>query len=234
MNLYTVQKEFLKKGFHFPVLGLFLLSMILSSCSMTESPNAMVNLVLEEGGKKYAYTHLGSFLAEEQIKRNESPTLIPTTRIFEDEGKYYVAPTQIKAIAELMSGQFKRHDFKDASCDGYLSSNDQGTYQMQTKSRSTGKIGEQEIEYRISLKHPEKEEQMEIVWYLKTPGGGERIGQNCEKKSLQIIEHPYPGKTVLSSKEFLLVDLNKIRDFFDQKISLKFDQDQQLLTIQKN
>ena len=88
----------------FASFGLFMFS--------CETDNTVVNLALKKGDKVYLYSKLGSFIVENTIEKNESPSAFPFIQVFDDNG-LFVAPQNVEDISNLLGGNFKIHAYPE-------------------------------------------------------------------------------------------------------------------------
>ena len=202
-------------------------------CSSFSSDRYIVNLALKTNDKTYLLTKLNYQIVEAQLKQNKSPVIMPFIPVFKDKGNLYINPINIKEIVELLSGNFTLHNYQEKSYDGYVTLKDVTAYQLSTENKSTEKIGEQLIEYTITLTN-QADERLQILWTQKSMTTNVAAIANCKKKAFSTQTHPHPGETVTSSKNFIVVDLQTLIEFFDKSITFSFDENKQLLFIEKN
>lgn len=209
------------------VVGLF--SIFMFSC---ETESAVVNLALKQNGKTYLFSKMGSFIVEESIKKQESPSAFPFIQIFEDDG-LFVSPQNAEDIANVLGGNFKIHPYPEASYDGYITVERNSLFTIDLKNKSTVKIGEQIQEYTVQLLNPHNQEVHEIQWEWNPKAGHFKAIKNCEVKSFWITTSIQPGETVTSSEDFIMVSLADLVAFYGG-YSLEFDQEGQLLYLIQN
>ncbi len=220
-----------------PKLGLMMFFILLLSVVailftlQMETDNAVVNLVLKQGDKVYVYSKQGTVTVQNTLSKKESPVVSPFIQIFEEDDVLYIAPDNIWDLANLLCGNFVRHDFKERNQDGYLTSGKSECVSSLMKNQSTGNIGEQVRVNTLKLTHPESNRIFEISWEQNLKTYKFKALKNCKEKSFMVTTSPYPGKTTLSSKEFIMVDLEDLQKFYNPAIKLELDAENQLLYL---
>lgn len=209
-------------------LGIFWLF----SSSMDKAAQT-VNLALKQDGKTYLFSNMGSYVVENSIANNESPAVMPFFQIYNDGG-LYVDPLQMKEAAALIMGSYEVFEYQEKSYEGYVTLSEDDFYGYDMTIESTENIGEQFAVNTIKLKDFKDGKPLEIVW--KIPNNGD-VGvpvQYCEVQSLNVVEHPAAGETVISSQDFLVVDLNKLVGLCDNGSTLEYNDEQKILYVIKN
>lgn len=209
------------------LVGIF--SFFMFSC---ETESAVVNLAVKQNGKTYLFSKMGSFIVEESIKNQESPSAFPFIQIFEDEG-LFVSPQNAEDIANVLGGNVKIHPYPEASYDGYITVEQNSLYSLNVKNKSTAKIGEQIKEYTVTLLNPHNQGVHQIQWEWNPKESEYKAVKNCEVKSFWITTSIQPGETVTAAQEFVMVNLADLTAFYGG-YSLEFDQEGQLLYLIQN
>ena len=205
-------------------LGLGIFSAI-RGCMSDLSPD-VVNLAVKKGGKTYVYSNMGKFVVETQIKQKQSPSYMATTFLYKDDG-LYLDPNLMKDLVNVFADNLHYYELKEQSFDGYVTYDSLEVYKNETKTQSTKNIGEQLILYSIMLKNGTKS--MVIRWSFNSKSGEFKPIKNCESHSFYSQTNPYPGKTVTSSSDYIVVPLDKIANFYKRKYT--YDQEQKVLYV---
>ena len=200
---------------------------MIRGCTSNISPEP-ANIVLEKNNKSYVYSSLGTILVKSSIEKKESPAALTCVEVYKDGDEYYVAPNRMKALIDVMADNVEIHEYKEESYEGYVTSGMDEVYSQESKFRSTKTIGEQVTVYSVSIKNKEGDS-LVIEWSFN-PKTGDYFGtKNCAAKSFWIQTNPSPGETVISSKDFLVIGLNKLAKFFGRKV--EYDEETQVLFV---
>lgn len=196
---------------------------------LSDSSPQMANIVVKKNGKSYIYSNMGKFIVENAIKNKRSPAVIATTLIYKDEDEIFLDPMNLSNFSSLLSGNCKYYDYKDISVDGYVTQDSMSTNNLKTWIRSTKQIGIQLIENLLVLENGKKK--FPIIWSVNSSTGEKTAVKNCEKHAFYVKSNPYPGKTVFSSKDFIVVNLSKIDRYFNLKTN--YNSDEKILYIEQ-
>lgn len=205
-------------------LGLGIFSAV-RGCMADLSPD-VVNLAVKKGGKTYVYSNMGKFIVETQIKQKQSPTYSATTFLYKDDG-LYVDPNTIKDLVNVFAYNLLYFDLKETSFDGYVTYDSLEVYKNEYTTKSTGNIGEQLMIYSTTLKNGNKS--LIISWSFNSKSGEFKPIKNCESHSFYSQTSPYPGKTVTSSSDYIVIPLDKIAAFYNRKYT--YNEEQKVLFV---
>jgi hypothetical protein len=194
-------------------------------CMADLSPD-VVNLAVKKGGKTYVYSNMGKFIVETQIKQKQSPTYSASTFLYKDDG-LYVDPNTIKDLVHVFANNLLYFDLKETSFDGYVTYDSLEVYKNEYTTKSTSNIGEQLIVYSTTLKNGNKS--LLISWSYNSKTMEYKPIKNCETHSFYSQSSPYPGKTVTSSSDYIVIPLDKIAKFYNRKYT--FDEEQKVLYV---
>jgi hypothetical protein len=194
-------------------------------CTSDLSPD-VVNLAVKKGGKTYVYSNMGKFIVETQIKQKQSPTYSASTFLYKDDG-LFVDPNSIKDLVHVFANNLLYFDLKEKSFDGYVTYDSLEVYVNETKTQSGLNIGEQLIVYTTTLKNGNKS--MIISWSYNSKTLEYKPIKNCESHSFYSQSSPYPGKTVTSSSDYIVIPLDKIAAFYKRKYT--YDEEQKVLFV---
>ena len=103
---------------------------------------------------------------------------------------------------------------KKKSYQGYVTSGTNEVYGMTTSYESTENIGEQLTVFNVRLGQVEKRAELIVRWNYNPKTGEYKALENCEVRSFWIQTNPSPGETVISSEDFLVVDLKTLQEFY--------------------
>ncbi len=213
------------------IIGFIIASSILFPM-LLESDSAVVNLVLKKKGKVYVFSKMGTFLAQNSLKKNESPSVVSFMQVFEGDGTIYAAPHSIGDFVNLLCGNYVIHEHKENNQDGYITVGKSNCLSNSIKNENGENIGEQIRINTLELENTHSGESFEISWEQNVKTYESRALKNCEDKSFMISTQVYKGKSVMSSKKLIMVDLGEIVKFYGNKANLEFNEDQQLLHIE--
>lgn len=205
--------------------GIFFL---VRGCAGNISPD-VANLAFKTGEKTYVYSNLGSTLVKMSLDKNESPAAMAFSLVYKDGENYFVEPNNMQAIVDVMSGNIKFFEYQEKNCNGYITSDTGRVYSLEMTYESTEKIGEQLMVYRVNLKNKNKSHQ--IDWTFNSKTGESEALKNCKVKSFWIQTNPSPGETVVSSRDFLVVDLKELARFYS--CSIEYDPETRVLYVVK-
>lgn len=203
-------------------LGIFT---ALRGCMADLSPD-VVNLAVKKEGKTYVYSNMGKFIIESQIKQKQSPTYSASTFLYKDDG-LFVEPGSAKDLVNVFSNNLCYYDFKEKSFDGYVTYDSLEVFKNDNTTQSTEKIGEQIIIYTVKFLNGDKS--MLIKWSYNTKTAEFKAIKNCELRSFYSQSSPYPGNTVTSSYDHLVIPLDKIAVFYNRKYT--YDEEQKVFFI---
>lgn len=224
------EKKKPKHGLLVFIILLFSVGAILFSLYM-ETTNVVVNLILSQNDKVYVYSKQGTSLVQNSLLKKESPVVFPFMQVFEENGALYVAPENIGDLVNLLCGNYILHDFKEGNQDGYLTYGKSECVSSFMENQSTGNIGEQVRVNALKLTHPESNRIFEISWEQNLKTYKFKPLKNCEEKSFMVTTSPYPGKTTMSSKDFIMINLDDLLKFYGTASRLELDMENQLLYL---
>lgn len=173
---------------------------------------------------------MGDFIVEASIEKGESPAAAPSLEVYKNNDDFYVSPIRMKALADVMAGDTKLHDYKEPSYDGYVVSLHNVGFDVSTKVKTTETIGEQLTAFTATLKN-EAGEEMTVEWELNPSTAEYKAVSNCEVKSFWVQTNPSPGETVISGEDFLVIHINKLAEFYECAVS--YDPETRLFFVAK-
>lgn len=201
---------------------------MIRGCEGNVSPD-VANLALKSDGKTYVYSQLSSTIVKKTITENQSPSAMAFVQIYKDGDKYFVAPNVMREVVDLFSGNYQKHVYKEKSYEGYVTSGTNEVFGISTSYESTDKIGEQLTVYSVRLGQVEKRAELIIRWSFNSKTGEYKALENCIVKSFWIQTNPSPGETVISSKDFLVVSIATLQEFYGD--SFEYDAEGKVLYI---
>ena len=198
-----------------------------------DSTSKKTNLALTKDGKTYLYCNLGNNLVASSLERNESPVAQPFMEIFDFDG-LFIEPYHITELTSILADSCKIHKFQEKSYDGYLTV-DQGnhSYKFEMKAESTANIGEQVTRNTITLYNQKLKDSLQIIWNKFSKSNDCYPVKNCVLKEFNVAQHPAAGETVISGKDFVVVNVNTLLQFYGNKASVEFNEEQEILYIHK-
>lgn len=209
-------------------LSIIITMFVLVSCS---SDREFVNIALKKGNEVFIVPFMANkHILESQLAKNETPTIFKYVQIVEDEGSLYVEPSNFERILNVISNNYMLYKKEEKTHDGYVAFGDKDIYSFSIKPENTDKIGEQINKEIITITNPVSNKTHEIV-YVRVPRP--KAEKNCIVKYLWVLENPYPGTTIGSYKDAILINLNDIVDFYDNGTRLEYNKDDEMLYIIK-
>lgn len=198
-----------------------------------ESTSKKANLALTLDGKTYLYCNLGNNLVESSIAKNESPAVQPFLQLFDFEG-LFIEPYYLTEITSILTDSCKIHEFQEKSYDGYVTVDQaNASYKFEMKAESTENIGEQITRNTVTLYKQNQKDSIQIIWKKLNQSGNCLPVKNCLIKEFNVAQHPAAGETVISGKDFVVVDLNALLKFYNNKASLEYNPEEEILYIHK-
>ncbi|MER3376600.1 MAG: hypothetical protein RIM83_18315 [Allomuricauda sp.] len=207
-------------------LSILILLFLLVSCS---EDRKFVNIALKKGKEVYVVPFMADKnIIEHQLSKNETPTIFKFVQIVMDNGSLYVEPSNFERIFNVIAGNYILYKKEEKTHDGYVAFGDEEIYSFSLKPENTDKIGEQINKEVITITNTVSNKSHEIV-YVRFPKP--KAEKNCIVKNLWVVENPYPGKTIGSYKDAILINLNDIVDFYDNGTRLEYNKADEMLYI---
>ena len=202
------------------IIGLILLT----ACSEDQKT---VNIALKKDGKTYLYSILNSQLVEQQLAQGQMPTMMNSTAIVPQKGQILMDASKINTIANILGGNIQVFDKQERSFDGYFSLGEQQIFNQSLRNEDIGEIGKVAGIVEIVLRN---QQSTYNISYQITPEL--KAIENCEVKSLTV---PYSENSTneFTSKDFVMVNLEDINQFFGGHYSMKYDKEASLLYVEE-
>ena len=197
------------------------------SCSGNISPD-VPTLALKKDNTVYLYSMLTTDMVAASLQRKESPSAITYVQIYKDDEVYYLNPSNIKELVQVMSGAYVTHPYQEKSYGGYVTASDKQVFKSTSHIESTEVVGKQLMITNLELKN-DNDETMEISWSFNPKANEYEPIKNAVIKSFWIQTNPSPGETVVSAKDFLVVPITQLCEFFH--CSYEFDVENQVLYV---
>ncbi len=220
-------EKFTRKIIYWSLL-IFYASMLASCSFSTSDDRKSVNLILKKDGKLYLFSTLGTFVTKNSLDKNMSPAIVETTKIVEKEGKFFVQPTHLKNIVNLISGNYVLLDYKEKSFDGYVTEGEFDVYDKKYGSESTEKIGKMISTANVFITDTSNIKKYHISWQ-RNPN--QKPLKNCVEMSLWTDKSYKPGETSVVKEKYIMIDLNTIVEYFNFKVKLDYVKDDELLYV---
>lgn len=194
-----------------------------------ETEMGVVNLALKKGEKTYLYSLYDTEFLQSILSRDEVPATTSFITVFNENG-LFVDPNYVSPICEVLSGNYAITESKEPSFDGYLTKNKTNVVsEAIPEFKNTENIGEQILHHHITLKNLSGDREMSIVWDFNPQTGSYKAIENCEEKSFMVTTSVQPGEWVTSSKDFIMVNLQTLVSFYDNRFELELNIDENLL-----
>ena len=208
---------------------LLILTTILIFCSCSES-QTMVNIALKKDGKTYLYSVINNRVAIEHLAANGSkPTLMNSTPLVYENKQLLMEASSIKTISNILGGNVELLPKEAKSFNGYFIEGEDNIFSIQMKNEDNGDISKIAGVMEINLKNQNTQNSYPIRWQI-TPEL--KAIENCEVKSLTV---PYSKNSTneFTSKDFVMVNLEDINQFFGGHYSMKYDKEASLLYVEE-
>lgn len=207
-------------------LGVGIFFMI-GACSSESNP-VLANIILESQEGDFLYSNMATSIVQSKIDQGESPAAVANLELYIDGEELFLNPSTMSPLVKVLSKEIRIHPFKEASYDGYLSELEGTAYSLSTKFKGSETIGKQVMLYSVELKNSKGLSKI-IEWKFDPESGNSEPIKNCENHSFWIQTRPSPGETVYSTRDFLVVKMNDIADFFKQKV--RYDEETKVLFV---
>lgn len=137
--------------------------------------------------------------------------------LYKDNG-LFVDPNNMKDLVNVFADNLIYYNLKEKSVDGYITFDSLEVYKLNVKTQSTERIGEQLMIYIVELNQTNKS--MSISWSYNNKTSEYKALKNCELHSFYSQSSPYPGTTVTSSIDCIVIPLDKIASFYNRTYNL--------------
>ena len=206
----------------FLCIGLF----FLSSCSESQKS---VNIALKKEGKTYLFSLMNKQNVVQQIAKGEMPAMMNSTVIVAEDGKLFMEASKIKTIANILGGSIEIFPKQETSFDGYFIEGETSVFSQSMKNKDTGEIGKIASIIEVRLSNESTEVSYPISWQV-TPEL--KAIENCEIQSLTV-KYSQHSDNEFTSKDFVMVNLEDINQFFGGHYSLRYDKNASLLYLEE-
>lgn len=197
-------------------------------CSDDLSP-IQANILLVNQGKNYVFSGLPSDQVQSQIDAGKLPAVFNNLSVYKNDDIYYMKPSDLKELVSVASGEYVLHT-GGAGASGYVSVAHDKSFTEDVSYKAGAKLGQQDAVHTVLLTNA-KGGKMTIQWTRNSREYEFYDLKNCEVQSFWVETNPAPGQTVLSSNDYLVVDLNKIASFFNCTIT--FDTENALVVVSR-
>ncbi|WP_420602937.1 hypothetical protein [Flagellimonas sp.] len=200
--------------------------------STSETSNGVVNLVLKKNNKVYVYSNMGSTIVQSSIAKRESPSTMAFIQMYEEDDKLYIAPNNVKDIVNLLCGNYQIHDYPEKSSDGYVTSGSSTCFESTYVNQTTKNIGEQVSVNTVKLTSENTGKTFNVISETNKRTFKSKALKNCYEKSFMIKTSVQPGEFVIASKDFIMVNLQDVVDFYGNKVTLTLNKEEQILYVE--
>jgi len=190
----------------------------------------MIQLALQKNNKTYLFSSLGTVIVKKSIAKGESPMAIKAISLVEADNQLFVFPEGLENIVQLISGNYVIHDYQEKSFEGYVTKGKDNIYTSTYKNEPSEKIGESILTGNIQIKNSNNSKPLNIAWKTNTSSQEKQALQNCILRSITIRLHA-PGRISLVNKDFIMIDLQTILDFYNNKAKLNYNAEEKILYI---
>ncbi|HAA14085.1 MAG TPA: hypothetical protein DCE41_21285 [Cytophagales bacterium] len=187
-----------------------------------------VNLAIKEPGKTYLYSQEPTSAVMAQLAKGHSPMVLPQQELLVEGETLFVQPIHLQALVQVMAGEVTTHEYPEPSFDGYLSAQPAVAYRMETANRATETVGEQVIEYTVTLTNSAGKEKR-IRWTLNPTTYDPQALENCMVEKFKVQTQPGPGEIITYVRSFPVVSLQELAAFYG--VNVRWEQSTGLLYI---
>lgn len=209
------------------ILCLGIIIILMSSCSESQK---MVNIALQKDGKTYLYSVINNRVAIEHLAANGSePTIMNSTSLVYEDKQFFMEASTIKTISNVLGGNVELFPTQEKSFDGYFIEGKNDIFSLQMKNEDNGDIAKIAGVMEINLKNQKTHTSFPIKWQI-TPKL--KAIENCEIQSLTV-RYSQNSSNEFTSKDFVMVNLEDINQFFGGNYTLRYDRRASLLYVQE-
>lgn len=184
------------------------------------------NIILEKNGKQYIYSELGAQMVRDNQIQNQSIQQEPHFKLFNTDS-IYVEPQHLSEIISILSDSCDTHQAETNDYDGFVTVDlRNNTYAFQMAPTTD----DNNVMHTLTIFTASKKDSMQIVWN-KSSGGEATPVLNCSFKEFNVEQHPVAGETEVSPRGFVVVSIEAIKNFINNKSSLSYDSDENALYI---
>ena len=192
--------------------------LFLSACG--EGSEKYVSYALKQEGKVYLYSPMGKMITESSLESGSAPGLLSQTGFVVERGTYYINPSSLGPVVNILSGNVEVIEHQEKSYDGYIVEGEKEVFEIQYKQESTETIGVMESSAEATLTHPESGKQRIISWVSAPEPAALK---NCQEVKITVVHNPSPGETVYNRRKRVLIPLEDLVHFFDPATTIEYD-----------
>lgn len=200
--------------------------LFLASCSESQKT---VNIALKKEGKTYLFSLMNKPIVEQQIAKGEMPAMMNSTVIVAENGKLFMDTSKIKTIANILGGNIDIFPKQETSFDGYFIEGETSVFMQSVKNKDMGEIGKIASVMEVTLRDESTQTTYPISWQV-TPEL--KAIENCEIQSLTV-KYSQHSDNEFTSKDFVMVNLEDINQFFGGHYNLRYDKNASLLYVEE-
>lgn len=193
----------------------------ISGCNMFTNSEQAVKIGLQKGDQIY----MKALVPELMIQQGKTPVIIDFNGVIDKDGTLWVKASKLKEILPIFSGDIDIIQKSEPNCDGYFDiSKNLNSFTQDRAVENTDQLGEQLEVNHIPL-HVNSN-QVDIKWRDHP----EAVAiENCQVKSITVVQQVSAGEMVSSSEDAVLVDLNQVVSYYNEAWIIELDKEANVL-----
>lgn len=198
------------------ILGLFLMFIIIG-CN---DERIHVTLAIKQGNERFLLAHN----VKDNISNGLTPKIVTQVQLIEDDGAFFVTPSDLDNVANLVAKNYTLYRSNEEGFDGYVSIEDKSCLSIKYEYKNTAVVGKQKLMGNIQVIKPDKT--LEISWEQSPKLTAHK---KCIKKSLWVdFSDPVEG---MEHRDFILVPLDYLLNFYDYTVQLEYNKQDKILYV---
>lgn len=189
-----------------------------------------VHIILKKDNKQYVF-HDNEFFLENDLENGSVPAHFGNNQnLLVVDNEFFMEPLGIQAIAAIVAENYKFIPHKESNYDGYVVIDNPQLFEMKAQSKAGDKIGDVDYFYNLILRKNNANSDSLVISWQQTPVLS--AINNCEEKNTMFYTSPYQGKTVGSSRNIVVVNLNLLTQFYqNNSFKITYDKTEQILYL---
>lgn len=227
-NEEAIKKKFSKKKQRINVIATVIMIIPIAAIAVyfntKESTERTVLLVVNKADKNFLY-HSVFAHAEADIEKGNFPNIdfYSRVRIYPIGRQIFVEPKDLVAFADLLSSELTFMPYPSGEQDGFVAVKGfKDYYTHESRVVPSGKLGEVEKEFTITLRH--HQDSVQVIWREDAVKNQLRPIRNCSLEEVYIVAGKYG-----MSKDRILVNLSELVAYLNPEIDLHLDNSNAIL-----
>lgn len=193
----------------------------ISGCNMFTNSEQAVKIGFQKGDQIY----MKALVPELMIQQGKTPVIMDFNGVIDKDGTLWVKASKLKEILPIFSGDIDIIHKSESNCDGYFDiSKNLNSFTQDRTVENTDQLGEQLEVNHIALQV--NSNQVDIKWRDHP----EAVAiENCQVKSITVVQQVSAGEMVSSSEDAVLVDLNQVASYYNEAWIIELDKEANVL-----